>query len=378
MLSSNTYIISSALIRVGRYFNKSYKDLIRELVAELNKDLPIHDYIDYVVVSNVFSDSILEQLDISTMIIQELNLTPKPAVRVEAGESSGLMALKYAHSLIKSGMTSTVLVIGVEKLVEYPTTVVNKYMVRLLNSDVEGRYDIVTVNEAALLMKLYMKKHGHSREDLTIWPIKMHENAVNNPYAQLRNRITKEQVINSQIISDPLRLFDVHPLGDGASAIVLTNNKELMSKVGTGCVELIDVLHASAPPLTHRSDLLSLPASKYLFSKLGNYGVDLSDCVLEIHDSYTILAYLIVEELGLSDRGKAPYVVTDIKNINLSGGLKARGHPVGATGVYQVAEVHRLLTSGLGSIKLNNSWGLVHSMSSIDNNAAVALIRRCG
>lgn len=378
MSPPSTYIINSALIRVGRYFNRSYKDLVRELIIELSRDLPIRDYVDYIVVSNVFSDSILEQLDISTMITQELNLTPKPAVRIETGESSGLIALKYAHSLIKSGIASTVLVIGVEKLVEYPTTVVNKYMARLLSSNVEGRYDIVTVNEAALLMKLYMRKYGHSREDLTIWPIKMHENAVNNPYAQLRNRITKEQVINSQIISDPLRLFDVHPLGDGASAIVLTSNKELMSRVGTGYVELIDVLHASAPPLTHRSDLLSLPASKYLFSKLGNYGVDLNDCVLEIHDSYTILAYLVVEGIGLSDPGKAPYVVADIKNINLSGGLKARGHPIGATGVYQVAEVYRLLTSGLGNIKLNNSWGLVHSMSSIDNNAAIALIRRCG
>jgi len=97
----------------------------------------------------------------------------------------------------------------------------------------------------------------------------------------------------------------------------------------------------------------------------------------EIHDSYSILGYLIIEELGLVRRGKAPEVINDLNNVNLSGGLKARGHPIGATGVYQVAEIFKILTEGLGDVRRNVTWGLAHSMSALDLNSAVVVVRRC-
>lgn len=377
MTSRSVYISSASMIKVGRYFTKSYKELTWDTVCELLRNTAVDlNAIDYIVVSNVFSDSILDQLDLSTILAQELGLAPKPALRVETGESSGLSAVVQAYSLIKSGLASSVLVLGVEKGSEFPTTVVNKYLTKLLDYEVESIYDFALVNEAALLMKLYMKRYGYSREDVSAWSVKMHGNALRNPYAQLRFLVSKDQVVNSQVISDPIRLLDAFPIGDGAAALLLTSKEDFIQS--SNPIELVTVYQATSLPINLRDDLLELPASKSLFGKvLNGYGLDLNDAVIEVHDSYSIFGYLIIEALGLVERGKAPEAIKDLDNVNLSGGLKARGHPVGATGIYQVAEVFKILTSGLGDVRRNSSWGLVHSMSAVDSNSSIAVLKRC-
>ncbi|MEM0504417.1 MAG: thiolase family protein [Sulfolobales archaeon] len=378
MACRKVYIASASMIRVSRYFTKSYKELAFDVVDEISRNLSNDglNNIDYVIVSNVFSDSMLDQLDISTILTQELGLTPKPALRIETGESSGLAAIAHAYALIKSGLASSVLVIGVEKSSEYPTTAINKHLTKLLDYEVESIYDFALVNEAAFLMKEYMERYRYSREDLSSWSVKMHSNAVRNPYAQLKFTVTKEQVVNSQVLSDPLRLLDSFPIGDGAAAILLTSNDGLISN--SDYVEIEAVFQATALPLNLRDNILELPATKLLFSRLvKECKVDINDAVLEIHDSYSILGYLIIEELGLVRRGKAPEVINDLNNVNLSGGLKARGHPIGATGVYQVAEIFKILTEGLGDVRRNVTWGLAHSMSALDLNSAVVVVRRC-
>jgi len=374
-MGMSVYIAGASAVKVDRHFSKSYKDLVTEVLKDLHRQVGINS-VDFIVVSNVFSDCILEQLDLSSILTQSLGLTPTPAVRVETGESSGLTAVNYAYSLIKSGRASSVLVIGVEKLTEYPTHVINKYTSRFLDYEVEAINDITPVNEAAILMDLYMRRYNYGREDLVSWPIKMHENAVKNPHAQLRFSITKEQVLRSQTLSEPIKLLDSYPIGDGAAAILITSSV-LLPHINSPYVELVNVLQSTGIPIYLRGDLLELPASKLLFRRLSSeVKVDLSDSVIEVHDSYTILGYLIIEELGLVSKGNAPKAIDGLSNINLSGGLKARGHPVGATGVYQLAEVYKILTTGLGSIRYNARWGVVHSMSAIDNNAAVAVVRR--
>ncbi|MEM4519971.1 MAG: thiolase family protein, partial [Sulfolobales archaeon] len=186
----------------------------------------------------------------------------------------------------------------------------------------------------------------------------------------------KDQVVNSQVISDPIRLLDAFPIGDGAAALLLTSKEDFIQS--SNPIELVTVYQATSLPINLRDDLLELPASKSLFGKvLNGYGLDLNDAVIEVHDSYSIFGYLIIEALGLVERGKAPEAIKDLDNVNLSGGLKARGHPVGATGIYQVAEVFKILTSGLGDVRRNSSWGLVHSMSAVDSNSSIAVLKRC-
>ncbi len=368
----NVFITYSSMIKVGRYFNKSYKELVNDVVDEVISNVKS---IDYVVVSSVLSAKALNQLDISTIINQNLGLTNVKSTRVETGESSGLAAIEYAYYLIKSGLASNVLVVGIEKLTEYPTQVTNEQYSLILDYELETLRNISPPNYAALAMKEYMKRYNVSREDLTSWPIKMHENAVDNPYAQLRFKVSKDKVLNSMLISEPIRLLDTFPIGDGAAALILSNKCST-----SGCVELVGIESSVGQQFYLRRDILQLPASKAALGHLINkhsLSIDaIKKALIELHDSYSIYGILLLEELGICDRGRGWREIDELDNINLSGGLKARGHPLGATGVYQLSEIHKLMSDGLGSKRYDGEYALVHSMSGPDYNARVCFIRR--
>ena len=370
------YVIGSALTKVGRHFNKGYKELASEVIDKAINESGLES-VDLVIVANMLSDSILDQLDISTILMQNLGMTKVKVLRVETGESSGLAALEVAWTAIKSEAAENVLVIGVEKATEYPTYKINKVYSKVLDYETETIRNITPPDYAALIMKAYLRKYGLKREDIVEWPIKMHENASRNPYAQLNFKVNREKVLNSMIISDPIRLLDTFPIGDGAAAIVLTSSKE-SGRLKAEPVELVYTSSAVSIQVHLRDDLTKLPATAEVVSDLRmkfNEKI-INEAAIELHDSYSIYAYLLIEELGLAARGEAPEVVNELEFINVSGGLKARGHPLGATGVYQVAELHKLMTSGLAGRRFDGKYAIAHSMSGPDYNARVALLQR--
>jgi len=370
------YVIGSALTKVGRHFNKGYKELASEVIDKAINESGLES-VDLVIVANMLSDSILDQLDISTILMQNLGMTKVKVLRVETGESSGLAALEVAWTAIKSEAAENVLVIGVEKATEYPTYKINKVYSKVLDYETETIRNITPPDYAALIMKAYLRKYGLKREDIVEWPIKMHENASRNPYAQLNFKVNREKVLNSMIISDPIRLLDTFPIGDGAAAIVLTSSKE-SGRLKAEPVELVYTSSAVSIQVHLRDDLTKLPATAEVVSDLRmkfNEKI-INEAAIELHDSYSIYAYLLIEELGLAARGEALEVVNELEFINVSGGLKARGHPLGATGVYQVAELHKLMTSGLAGRRFDGKYAIAHSMSGPDYNARVALLQR--
>ncbi|RLG77809.1 MAG: thiolase family protein [Thermoprotei archaeon] len=373
---SEVYVINSALIKIDRHFNKGYKELANEVVSEVISKSGIES-IDLVVVSNMLSDCILDQLDISTILMQNLGMTKVRTLRVETGESSGLAALEAAWMAIKSGAAENVLVIGVEKVTEYPTYKINKVYGKVLDYEVEFIRNITPPDYAALVMKAYLKKYGLKREDLIMWPVKMHDNACRNAYAQLSFGITPEKVLTSMVISDPIHLLDTFPLGDGAAALLLTSGKAV-SNVAAEPVKVVYVDSAVSAQFHLREDLTRLPATAVLASRLKEKFGDkvFTEAAIELHDSYSIYAYIILEELGLAERGKAYEIVSELEFVNVSGGLKARGHPFGATGVYQVAELHKLVTEGFAGRKFDGKYAIAHSMSGPDYNARVALLQK--
>jgi len=373
---TEVYVVNSALIKIDRHFSKGYKELANEVISEVISKSGIES-VDLVVVSNMFSDCILDQLDISTILMQNLGMTKVRALRVETGESSGLAALEAACMAIKSGAAENVLVIGVEKVTEYPTYKINKVYGKVLDYEVEFIRNITPPDYAALVMKAYLKKFGLKREDLIPWPVKMHDNASRNAYAQLSFRISSEKVLTSMVISDPIHLLDTFPLGDGAAALLLTSSKA----VKNAATEPIRVAHVDSAVSTQfhlREDLTRLPATAALALRLKEKFGDkvLTEAAIELHDSYSIYAYIILEELGLAERGKAHEIVDKLEYVNVSGGLKARGHPFGATGVYQVAELHKLMTEGFAGKKFDGKYAIAHSMSGPDYNARVALLQK--
>ncbi len=226
-----------------------------------------------------------------------------------------------------------------------------------------------------------MASYNVDRELLSFWPALMHNNAKENPYAMLNFTIKPEKVSKAQTIADPITLLDTYPLGDGAAALVLSNKDASKSPLAKlSAVESatdIGSLDLADDPLTISS---VADAYKRLQGAVNTDDIDL----LEVHDSFTITGLLILETLGIAPRGKAAQMVaegwfspTGGKGpiVNPSGGLKARGHPIGATGVYQVAEAALQVAGKFPGVQVRGARkGLVVSMNGLGSNAFVSLV----
>ena len=372
------YIVSAGMTKIGRHFSKGFKELSLEALDKaLDKAGLNGDEIDYLIVSTAFSESLIYQCDPATMIAQELGLRASRTLRVESGETSGAAAVEMGAALIRSGRAKSVAVVGFEKLSEFPSAKINTVYNYILDYEIEVIRNISPPNYAALMMKEYMKKYGISKEEIVGWSVKMHENAFSNPYAQLPFKISPEKAVQGMVISDPITLYDSFPIGDGAASIILAD-EGIAKKLQPEPVEVVDVEAATDIPLYMREDITELTATKAALRRLTDkYGSVLdSNTALQVHDSYSIYGHLTIEALGLAERGKAHEVIVDMPFLNIGGGLKARGHPVGATPIYQLAETYLLMTEGFSGKKYDGIYGIVHSMSGPDYNTRITLLRR--
>jgi len=279
-----------------------------------------------------------------------------------------------------------VIVVGVEKMSDYPTSTVTSALAQAADAEYEYIYGISFPALNALAMRLYMLRYEARREDLALWPVRMHEYGSKNPYAQLRNRITVEDVLTSPIISDPIRLMDSAPIGDGA-AVLLLASEDVAKKVSDTPIEIAGIgLGSDGIDLSSREDVLN-PISvrkaaekAFRMAKIEPNDID----VAEIHDAFTITALLSIEGLGFAKLGESWRYIKDGRfeagdkpSINLSGGLKARGHPVGATGVYQVAEISMQLRGDFPGVKVNNAEkGLAMNTGGVATLTSVIIVKR--
>jgi len=374
------YIEGVGLTKVGRHYGLSIKDLAAQVAFNAIEQVGEPEGIDYLIFSSALAPLQDNQLDIAGYVSSYIGLRGIRALNVEAGEASGLAAISIAKSLLESHQADKVLVIGAEKLTEYVSSKAYKQLQMLYDSDLRSFYNIGFAADAALLMRLYMNTYDVDRETLSYWPALMHSNAKENPYAMLRFAIKPDRVSKSQILADPITLLDAYPIGDGAAAVIVSSKdvvKAPLAKVtaiesstGLGEIELLD-------------DPLIFDSLSNAYRKLSSIA-DVSQIdFMEIHDSFTIVAPIILESIGLAERGKAPELIAeghfslngDKPLINPSGGLKARGHPIGATGVYQVAESALQISGEFPGIKVDNARrGLVISLNGLGSNSYVALL----
>jgi acetyl-CoA C-acetyltransferase len=371
-----TYVVGSGVTKVDRHYDKNYLVLIDEAVGKTlaNSGLDASD-IEYLVVSTAFSESILNQADPSTYIAQNLGFRNVKALTVSSGEVSGVVALDYAHALIRSGKAGRVLVVGFEKMSEYPSWVINRVYSKILEYEVEGIKNVAPSDYAALIMNDYMRRYGVSRESIIKWSIKMHENAVKTPHAQLQFTISADSLSKALRISEPLTMLDSHPTSDGAAALLLVN-ESVAKKAGTTPIELVDVESSVNLPIYLRDDLTYFSATAAAYKRLSSRnGVKLTtNTAVNVYDTYDIYGLLTIEALEICARGEAVKCVDEMPYLNVGGGLKARGHPVGATPLYQVHELRELM-SGASWVKYDGDISLAHAMSGPDNNAWLILLR---
>ncbi len=368
------------MVKVERHYEKGLADLAAEAAFRAVDEAEGAKGIDYVVVSNALGALQDEQLDLGGYLATSLGLRGARALTVEAGEASGLAAVQVAASLVESGAAERALVVGVEKITEFPSSKAYRHLQMLYDSEGRSHYNLGFAADAAMLTRLYLDTYGVDRELLAYWPAMMHGNAKENPYAMLNFAIKPDKVSKALIMADPVTLMETFPLGDGAAALVLSGGDSgarplariagIESSTGLGSLELSE-------------DPMSIDSVAEAYKRLQSLtGADNFDFV-ELHDPFTIMALLILETIGLAPRGKAAEMVAQGAFsptgrgpvANPSGGLKARGHPIGATGVYQVAEASLQVAGRFPGVQVRGAKrGLVISVNGLGSNAYAALV----
>jgi benzoylsuccinyl-CoA thiolase BbsB subunit len=354
---SEAYIHGTGIIRFGRYPDATLEDLATPATREAlaNAGAAPAD-VDAVYCGNVYGGMLPAH-----RVAARLGLTGRPAYNVEAACSSSAVALHLAVSAIRAGQLGTALVIGVEQL-----SVFGGGTLRLNAADPEVAQGLTMPAVYAMRAQRYMRETGATIEDLAAVSVKNHANGAFNPKAQFRSPTPLDEVLASRQIADPLSLLQCCGSGDGAAAVLVSSHlpaggsgpravRVAASVVSSGTTGPHDL---SREPLTAR-------VAEQAYAEAGVTPADLG--VIELHDAFTIAELLYYEALGLCGFGEAPGLLRDGVTqrtgrhpVNAGGGLLARGHPLGATGVTQVVEVTRHLSGAGTGLARPPEVGLTH------------------
>ncbi len=349
--------------------------------------------VDSVYVGNMASGLFNHQVSVASALVDRLSLIPAAADRVENGPASGGSAIKNGFLAVASGFNDVVLVVGGEKMREVIGPKATDIVACMTHPEAEYIYGVTLPAMAGMFARLYMEKYGVTREHLSMVAIKNQTNGLLNPYAHIQMKITMEGIlthpqshINSPVVADPIHLSDCCPVSDGAAAVLLTT-EEIANKLKKPLVTIDGVGQATdTHTLQERSDPTDLKAvtlaSEQAFKMAGIKPKDID--VAELHDAFTILEIAESEHAGFFPKGEGAKALergeTQIGGklpINPSGGLKARGHPVGATGVAQVVELVWQLRGEAGERQVKGAAnGFSLNFGGFGNNVLAFVLRR--
>ena len=311
--------------------------------------------VDHVYVANMGACRLNHQSGLASAVVDSLSLTPAGAETIENGPASGASALKAGFMAVASGVHDVVMVIGAERMREANNLETTDFVATLTHPIAEHVYGVTLPSLAAMFTRLYMQKYGITERHLAMVAVKNHDNALLNFYAHLHEKITLEGILdspeastNNPYVSEPLRFFDCCPVSDGGACVILAS-AEAARKLGKPMVRLAGVGQATDTHAVHeREDPTELTAVRLAARKSFQMaGVQPADVhVAELHDAFTILEIVESEEVGFFPKGQGHLALERGETrlggrlpINTSGGLKAKGHPVGATGVGQAHEI---------------------------------------
>lgn len=345
------FVIGAAHTRFGEQWESSFRDLMTEAGLAAIQDAGIQgDEIDAVFVGTMSTGKLLGQAHTAPLLLDGAGLADRhlPATRVEAAGASGGLAFREAVQLIRSGSADVVVVGGVEKMTDVSDADAQALAASGIDQEWEHFFGATDAALHAILAKRHMAQFGTTREQLAQVAVKNHRHGANNPLAQFRKAIELDTVLRSPVIAEPLTMFDAAPLCDGAACVVLASDKvaanyrkDAVRVAGSGQGSDTLALHS-------RSTLTTLRATEHAAARAyREAGISAADVqVAEVNDAYTIGEILAIEDLGLVKKGDGGPATESGRTgfgsacvVNPSGGLKARGHPAGATGIAQVCEV---------------------------------------
>lgn len=368
----------------GELWNMSLRDIFVEAALAAIDDAGV-DHVDSLYVGCMSSGLFTGQEHIAPMMAEYLGQKHIPAARVEAACASGGLAVKMAFLEVASGYRDIVLAGGVEKMTDVSGADATFALGTAADAEYECYHGATFPGLYAMIAHAHMARYGTTREMLAQVAVKNHANGVHNPMAQYPFEVTAEQVMGSVMVSDPLRILDCSPITDGAAAVVVCPLAMATKLSKKQPVKILAVGHATdTMQLGQRADLTWLEstarAAEQAF-KMGGVGPKEID-LYEVHDCFTIAELVVMESLGLVDRGQAgPATLAgrtarggDIP-VNASGGLKSKGHPVGATGAAQIVEITRQLRGEAGKRQVAKARrGLAQNMGGSGGTAIVHIL----
>jgi acetyl-CoA C-acetyltransferase len=340
--------------------------------------------IDAAFIGNVFGLT-ESQGHMGPLITTSLGIPSVPALTVEAACATGSVSFREGLSAIAAGLYDTVLAVGTEKVSHMDVFTATSYFVMGSDYAYEGRNGITFPGLYALMATAYLHKYGATQEQLAAIAVKNHANGAKNPKAHFQKEITLEKVMASRMIAWPLKLYDCCPFSDGAAAAVVTT-EERAKELGVEYVKVLGSGRAGMTAALHdREDLTKMESARiaaeqaYEAAGIGPKDVDFA----EVHDCFTIAEAIAIEELGFVERGKGARAAEDGLTaiggeipVNPSGGLKAKGHPVGATGIGQMVEVFDQLLGRCDGRQVKGAEiGLTHNIGATGGTAAVHIFQ---
>ena len=379
-------VVGVGMSKFGELWDKSIRDLVIEAGLNAMKDANIDGgEIQALYGGTMASGRLLGQEHVSALIVDAMGLTPIPATRVEGACASGGLAFRNAFFSVASGMYDTVVVGGVEKMTDVSTAEAVTALGGAGDQEWELLQGATFPALYALMANKHMSEYGTTEEMLASVAVKNHKNAVYNKYAQYRKEITIDDVLNSKMVADPLKVLDCSPITDGASAVIIME-LEKAKKSGMNYVEVVASAQASDTLALHDRSLTEIKATKIAsdiaYKQAGITHKDIS--MAEVHDCFTIAEIMAIEGLGFFEKGKGGQATLDGETqiggkipVNTSGGLKACGHPVGATGVKQIVEATWQLRGQAEGRQVENAeYALTHNVGGSGATAVVHILKR--
>jgi acetyl-CoA C-acetyltransferase len=377
-------VIGVGMKKWGELWSQSIRDLFVDAALEAIGDAGV-DHIDSLYVGSMSPGLFVGQEHLGALMADYLGVCPIPATRVESACASGGAAVRTGFFEVASGASDIVLVGGVEKMTDVGGDEATYALATASDQEWEAFNGITFPGLYAMMAVAHMHRFGTTPQQLAAVAVKNHENGSKNPLAQYPERITIEAVLNSVMVADPLHILDCSPVTDGAAALILCP-AEMAKKLGKKQgVKIIGSGQASDTIAYHsRSDLTSLAAvtraAGAAYKMAGKKPSDIQLC--EVHDCFTIAEIIVSEDLGFFEKGQggpaAAAGATAIGGriaINPSGGLKSKGHPVGATGVAQVIEVVKQLRGEGGQRQVAGArLGMAQNMGGTGASAVVHIL----
>ena len=362
-------VVGIGQLPVLKVYSQSLRELGSEVVHLAMDDAGVED-VDSIFVGNMLSDELQNQKHLGALIADEAGLTGVEALAVRAASASGAAALRMAYLSVGSGESDLAVAVGVEKMNEGAAT---PALAKALDARKEVARGANMITRNADLMREYINRYQVPEDGFVNFAVNAHRNAKHNPYALFQNmNASPRKVRNSRMIYDPIRLFDASPISDGAAAVVLAPREEARAYTSHPVHILSSSVATDRFLVENRKDPLALEASHLSSQKafrLANVNrEDIS--FFEVHDAFSIMACLMLEAVGFADQGEGWRLAAD-KEIWLKGdipiatmgGLKARGHPIGATSLYQTCEITLQLTDRAGKNQVKNpKAGLLQSV----------------